>query len=63
MTRDEYERLKGYDMARKHAPRRIGAVPSRRTSKSGGSHLGQGACKGYNAVPKVFPVMTPSSKL
>lgn len=61
MTKQEFERLLGYEYARRHAPR-CGKV-SKRSAKSG-LHLSQGAIIRGNAIPKgVYPLITPSSKL
>ena len=52
----------GFYVAKRNAPRQAKAVTSKRAAKSG-NHLGQGALRKMNPVPKVYPVMTFSSRI
>lgn len=61
MKTDEFQRLMGYYMASRRAPR--ANKVSKRSAKSG-LHLSQGAIGRHNAIPKgVYPLVTLSSKL
>jgi len=63
MSNQEFNRLMGFYLAQKHAPKMAKRVTSKRTSKKG-YHLGQGAMSYQNSPPKgVYPVVTPSSKI
>lgn len=60
MTKAEFQRLQGFDLARKNAPRWRGV--SKRSAK-GGKHLGQAALNGKLAGPRVYPFIIPSSRI
>ena len=61
MKNIEFQRLMGYYLAQRRAPR--ANKVSKRSAKAG-LHLGQGGVNRSNAIPKgVYPLITPSSKL